>query len=259
MRTKPTQPSLTFEDRPDRFSFMRRALLCFVLTLTGFTAACSANSTPSANPKATALLAQVRAAIQRAGSVRFSDVTTIGTQSQTITGAFSATASTEELAGTSNSYVSVRVNGTQAWVKTNSVDSLTQVLGLPQATAPDYKDRWIALSSTDSAYATIVQTMTIATVVDVYLPTVTTAQIGAPLTIAGVATLALTATSKESSGLKTTSTMYVDATTKLPVLGTMVASQNKTAESKHCGFLDWGATISVEAPPGAVTLASILG
>ena len=237
---------------------MRRALLSLALALTGLTAACGSSAAKTEDKQAVALLAQVRTAIQTAGSVRFADVTTIGTQSQSISGAFSPTASTEELAGAQNTYVSVRARGDQAWVKTNSTDSLTQVLGISDTKAASYKDTWISLTSTDSAYANILQTMTVAQVVDLYLPTRATATMGTPKTIDGHATLALTASASESSGLKTTTTIYVDATTKLPILGTMSATQHSTSESKHCGFLDWGVPVGVEAPSGAVSLSSIL-
>lgn len=235
---------------------MRRnfAFLFFgVLGLLG--AACSSPSSPSADPAASRLLTQVQAAVQKATSVGFSDTTTVTNQSQTISGSFSADASTEELAGVNGTYVRVRVLGTRAWVQTNSTTSLTQVLGLSAAAAANALNTWIELSPTDGAYAQLLQSMTIAQTVDIYFPTRASVRLGATKTLNGIKVRTLTGSVSVASGPTATTSLIVDASTLLPLQGVLTAQQGKTKETKHCDYSAWGAPVSVEAPSGSVSLS----
>ena len=228
---------------------MRRFVPPLLLGALGIlSAACSsAPSSQSADPAAARLLGQVQAAVQKASSVTFSDITTVNNQSQTIAGSFSAVASTEDLAGAKGAYVRVRVLGTSVWVQTNSTSSLTQVLGLSESAASKAVDSWIQLSSTDGPYNQLLQSMTIAQTV------------GTTTTINGIKVRTLTGSVSASSGPTATTSLLVDATTLLPVRGVLNAHQGGARETKRCDYSAWGAKVAVEAPSSAAPLSSFTG
>ena len=240
---------------------MRRFVPPLLLGALGIlSAACSsAPSSQSADPAAARLLGQVQAAVQKASSVTFSDITTVNNQSQTIAGSFSAVASTEDLAGAKGAYVRVRVLGTSVWVQTNSTSSLTQALGLSESAASKAVDSWIQLSSTDGPYNQLLQSMTIAQTVDVYFPTRSSVHLGTTTTINGIKVRTLTGSVSASSGPTATTSLLVDATTLLPVRGVLNAHQGGARETKRCDYSAWGAKVAVEAPSSAAPLSSFTG
>jgi hypothetical protein len=239
---------------------VRRALLLLgLLGSAGALCACGSGSAgPSGSAAGRALLEQVRTAVAAAGSVRFADSTTVGGQTQTVVGAFSPTASTEELTGTGGTYVHVRQSGSRLWVQTNSTASLTQVLGLRPSAASRLRGTWITVGSNEAPYATIAQTLTIAQVLDLYLPARSTARLGPAKVLDGTGVLTLVGAPTAGGSTSATTALYVDATTKLPVVGTLRSAQGSVHESERCGFLGWGAPVEVTPPSDAVALSSLV-
>ena len=220
-------------------------------------AACSSGSAaPASNTEAVNLVAKAESAIQAQSTLHFVDKTTVGTQTQTVTGQFGPTASQEVLSVTGGSTIDVRLIDSTAYINTTSASTLEGVLGLTAAQAVPASGRWITLTKADLPYFQIIQALDIAQVVSIYLPSKSTAALGPESTIGGVRVIAVSGSVTTTSGPVSHSTLYLSTATSLPVKGTLTASQGSTHEAKTADFTSWGAPVDVALPAGSVPLAT---
>ena len=187
-----------------------------LLALPVLLSACS-----SSPPSATDLLNKAATQIGQAQSVSFSDVTHVGSSTETLSGSLSAAAAVESSYVGSTLQLEVRLVGTNLYLY--------------------------------SPVSTILQN---SLVVSIYMPGTNTAKALSSSKLAGKTVIPVTSFLTTSNGTQRT-TIYLDASTSLPAGGSIDVHTVTVAESKVAVFHDWNARVSVSAP-SAVTAFTAL-
>lgn len=217
----------------------------------------SSSSSASGTPEGKAQLIKTERAITKAGSVHYVDVTKIGSRSETLTGDIAQNAAQETLEVAGQTVLQVVSVGGVAYVNTTATSVLQSSLSLSSTQATALTGKWISLASSDAPYSSIVQSLTIAAALQVYLPKASAARLGPTKTIAGVTVVAITSTSAPSRGTTEWTSLSVDQSTALPITASLKASNGKTTETKVATFTKWGVQPIVLPPPGATPYSSI--
>jgi hypothetical protein len=233
-------------------------LASFVAVVAALAASCGANSSPSAGGgNAKDQLTKTERAIVRSGSVHFVDVTKIGARSETLTGDIGPTAASERLDVAGSTVLQVVASAGTVYLTTTASSVLQSSLGLTAAQASSLSGKWISLSQSDAPTSSVLQSLTIASALNVYLPKPTSAQLGASTKAGGVELLAIVAKTTPSKNTKESSVLYVSTATSLPATAVLQASQGSTTETKRAVFTKWGRPVTVTVPGTSVPYASL--
>ncbi len=219
-------------------------------------AACSSDSTPT-HAQALKVLTKSESAIEKQTSLRFVDVTRIKKQSETVNGQFGASSAEEVISTSNHNNLDIRLVDTTIYLKTNSTNFLMSSFSMTAAQAATAKNQWIMISSTDSTYSSIAQSLTITQAVGIYYPTKAKATLGNQVTINGVAASPLSGVTHPAKNATQTTTVNVAVSTSLPLTAKLTAEETgKPTETKEATFSKWGGAVSVVAPSSSTPLAT---
>jgi hypothetical protein len=233
------------------------------LRIAGFLAALTCPlalaSCSSSSPSAAQLLASTKTAVTNASAVHYVDVTTVNgtTNSESVSGSLSATQALATLVVNKTPTLQVVLAGTTLYLQTTSTAVLEKNLGLSAAQATSAVSKWISITPSDSAYNTVLSSISIASEVSGFYPDPAKATIGSTRTVHGISVTPLTSVTT-SSGTTQETTLFVDPKTSLPVGGTIVGTKGKVKEQKVGAFTRWNKSFTVTPPSGAVPLSSLL-
>jgi hypothetical protein len=208
------------------------------------------------------LLAQVDKAVQKAGSMTFSDRSTSGKVVETYSGAASGSAAAESLTSTGAAPLQVVLSGGTIYLRSGST-VLESALGLSATAATAEAGKWIALQTGDAPYESLAGQLTVASELNAYIPA-SHLRIGKVVTVAKQrvipvygypsASAANGATAGSAALFLSTKSPY------LPVAGSLVLAKAGADERKEVAvFTHWGKPFTVTVPTGAVPYASLAG
>ncbi|MEI8262491.1 MAG: hypothetical protein WCG59_01425 [Actinomycetes bacterium] len=242
---------------------IRPVLIASVASLGLLAASCSSggsSSTSSAGSSAAStLITKSQTAVQTAGSVHFVDVTKIGSKSESLIGDIGPSSAQEVLSVSGSEVLSVVLVSNTIYIKTSSASVLQSALSLSATTAAASVNKWISISSTDKAYSSIAQSLTVNAALSIYYPKSSAASILPSKTVAGVTVTPVTGSSTPSTKTTEQTTVYLNQKTSLPVTASLVAKSGSTTETKQAVFTKWGDPITITAPADSVTYASLAG
>ena len=242
---------------------IRPVLIASVASLGLLAASCSSggsSSTSSAGSSAAStLITKSQTAVQTAGSVHFVDVTKIGSKSESLIGDIGPSSAQEVLSVSGSEVLSVVLVSNTIYIKTSSASVLQSALSLSATTAAASVNKWISISSTDKAYSSIAQSLTVNAALSIYYPKSSAASILPSKTVAGVTVTPVTGSSTPSTKTTEQTTVYLNQKTSLPVTASLVAKSGSTTETKQAVFTKWGNPITITAPADSVTYASLAG
>ena len=189
------------------------------------------------------------------------DVTKIDSKSESLIGDIGPSSAQEVLSVSGSEVLSVVLVSNTIYIKTSSASVLQSALSLSATTAAASVNKWISISSTDKAYSSIAQSLTVNAALSIYYPKSSAASILPSKTVAGVTVTPVTGSSTPSTKTKTTvqTTVYLNQKTSLPVTASLVAKSGSTTETKQAVFTKWGNPITVTAPVDSVTYVSLAG
>jgi hypothetical protein len=224
-------------------------------------ASCSSggSTSNSGSSAASTLITTSQSAVQKAGSVHFVDITKISSKSETLTGDIGPTSAQEVLTVSGSQVLSVIFVSNTIYINTTSASVLQSALGLSATVAAANVGKWISISSTDKAYSSIAQSLTVNAALSIYYPKSSAASILPNKTVAGVTVTPITGSSTPATKTTEQTTIYLNQKTSLPVTASLVAKSGSTSETKQAVFSKWGEAVSVTAPTGSVTYASLAG
>ena len=232
------------------------------LVVVGLVAAsCSSGSSSgtSGSPAAASLLTTTQTAVQKAGSVSFVDVTTIGKRSETLTGKVGSVQAEEILTVAKSPLLQVRLIGTTVYIETSASSVLQSALGLTATQAAGAVNEWIELLPTDSPTASIAQSLTINAALNIYYPKSSSAVELPEKTIAGFTVIPLTSNSNPNKTTTETTTLFIQKSNNLPAAASLLAVSGKTTEKKEAVFKSWGQPVTVTAPANPVLFSTLKG
>ena len=231
----------------------RRPLLVALGLATSATlfAACSSSS-----PSASSLIQDSKSAVSNATALHYVDVTTIGSQSQSITGSVSATQADVTVVINKAPQLEVRLVGTTLYVTTTSASVLSGNLGLSATQAAQLTGKWISVSPGDAPYSKLLTAVSINSEVDPFYPSTSGAKVLPTKTIRGIETTPLQETTSSSSVAKD-STIFLNTKGLLPVGATVIAKSKTVTQTQEAVFQRWNQAFSVSAPTSATALSSI--
>jgi len=208
------------------------------------------------------LLNQAVSAANKAGSMSFDDHTTSGKLTQTLTGAISAPTAAESLTTTGEPDLQVMLVGTTIYVQAGA-SVLESTLGLPAAASTANAGKWISVQSGDSAFSQLSGQLTLSSELNNYVPT-TALRRGKATAVAGHRVIPITgrpASSSSNKGESVSVALYVSPKAPyLPIGGSLVSAKKGTAGVKEVAvFSNWGKTVVLTAPTGAVPFSSLVG
>ena len=242
---------------------IRPVLIASVASLGLLAASCSSggsSSTSSAGSSAAStLITKSQTAVQTAGSVHFVDVTKIGSKSESLIGDIGPSSAQEVLSVSGSEVLSVVLVSNTIYIKISSASVLQSALSLSATTAAASVNKWISISSTDKAYSSIAQSLTVNAALSIYYPKSSAASILPSKTVAGVTVTPVTGSSTPSTKTTEQTTVYLNQKTSLPVTASLVAKSGSTTETKQAVFTKWGDPITITAPADSVTYASLAG
>ena len=242
---------------------IRPLLIASVASLGLLAASCSSGSSSSTSSAgssaASTLITKSQTAVQTAGSVHFVDVTKIGSKSESLVGDIGPSSAQEVLSVSGSEVLSVVLVSNTLYIKTSSASVLQSALTLSATTAAASVNKWISISSSDKAYSSIAQSLTVNAALSIYYPKSSAASILPSKTVAGVTVTPVTGSSTPSTKTTEQTTVYLNQKTSLPVTASLVAKSGSTTETKQAVFTKWGDPITVTAPADSVTYASLAG
>ena len=187
------------------------------------------------------------------------DVTKIGSKSESLVGDIGPSSAQEVLSVSGSEVLSVVLVSNTLYIKTSSASVLQSALTLSATTAAASVNKWISISSSDKAYSSIAQSLTVNAALSIYYPKSSAASILPSKTVAGVTVTPVTGSSTPSTKTTEQTTVYLNQKTSLPVTASLVAKSGSTTETKQAVFTKWGDPITITAPADSVTYASLAG
>jgi hypothetical protein len=236
---------------------IRPRLLAPLVAIGLIAAGCSSSSSSSAD--AAKLITKTQKAVQKASSVHFVDVTRVGKGTETLTGDIASSEAQEVLVVNSQVALQVRLVSGTVYLQTSATNVLQNSLGMTADEATASTGKWISLGSSDAPTSGIISSLSINQALGIYYPKSSAATILPTKTIAKVTVIPITSNSTPATKTTESTTLYVNAANSLPAAATLTAKQGSTTEIKQAAFNHWGEPISVTAPTGAVSYASIVG
>ena len=203
------------------------------------------------------ILDAASSAATSAGSTHYTLTETAGTQTQTITGDASSTDGRQSIT-TGSVHVQVVLVGGTAYVQ-GDPGGLGAALGFPANVAKTYADKWIAVGSGDSPYASIVQAVTLSGTISELRPTGHLSLAGSAI-VGGRSALGVKGglPGQIPSGVRGSTTLYVAASRPtLPLKYTAQASRGSQNVVDEGTFTDWGRPLHLSVPSGSVAFSSI--
>jgi hypothetical protein len=234
-------------------SLLRPLLACALAATPIALAGCSSSPTLSSSQ----LLTRLQNAVEQSSSVHYSDTVVVNKQTQTATGSISATRAQVILAFQQQPILTTRLVGTTIYFWSTSSNILENDLGVSASVAAANLGRWIELTPKDAPFNQIIGSMSINSEVSAFIPNAKRPiKVGAERTLQGVKVIPLaqnTSTSKVGSDL----TLFISASTDLPVAGTIVAATKTSTEHKQGVFVEWNKPVTVQAPATSVAFSSL--
>jgi hypothetical protein len=215
--------------------------------------------TGASSLSATTLLNRSLDAAAGAGSVEFVDRSTSGKVTQQLSGAISAPAASETITGNGMPFAVELIDGV-VYVQ-GSANVLETALKLSPTQANPVSGKWISVTSTDSAFSNLTGELTITQSLNEFTPTGPHVHIESTKRINGHTVIPIVGTPKStvSRGAKGSVALLVSSRSPhLPVGGSLVLAKGKNRLNEVAVFKNWGATVSLIAPTGAVPITSIV-
>jgi len=227
----------------------------------GLIATSGSSPSTSISPVARRLARSALAATIQRGSFHYvSEFTSQGQTQRTVGDAGPSSGKQVITIGTDT--FTVLVIGTACYFQGNERQIVEQ-LGLPIAVAAAHSGQWISLAPGDAPYASVYVAVTTRSALDTNVVFAPHQQLG-PSTRAGYPVLGITGpmTNETVEGqtqrAQGTADLYVTTSRPhLPVLYTENGKIDKVASKLAMTFSKWGEAVSVSAPSGAVSYASL--
>jgi hypothetical protein len=200
------------------------------------------------------------AVAERSGSVRFVDKSTSGTSTQTVNGAISAPSAEEIVSGTSPTF-SVELIGTTVYVN-GAASSIQNALGITAAQAAPVANKWIAVASTDAPFSQLTQALTLISELDEFTPTGNNVHLGKMRRLGTHKVIPIIGAppSNTTKGVTGGAALFVSASSPhYPLGGTLVLVHGGKKLNEVAAFSNWGSTVHLTPPSGAVPFQSVLG
>lgn len=197
-------------------------------------------------------------AAKHAGTVHYVLVSRRGRTTETITGD-AGLSSGRQIVTTSSGTVEAMLVDATAYVKGDAT-GLESVLGLTSAVAGKYKDAWISLSRDDEPYLAVVDAVELDHVLAQVTPSGSLVLLQpARLTRGNERTVGVKGgLPSPVQGASGSSTLYVSTSSpSVPVRFTGTAGTGSKAVHDEATFSQWGHTIDLSAPSGAVSYQSL--
>lgn len=204
------------------------------------------------------LLEEALDAGQTAGSLSFVSRTTSGKATEVIQGAVSAPAASETVTGLGTPF-EVELIGHTVY-EHGGLSVLENSLQLTATEAKGLVGKWVSVPSTDSAFTSVVSSLTITSVLNSFiaandLKKERKRKVGGQFVIPLVGQ----ATAKADDGAKGSAALFVEAKKPhLPVGGSVVVAKGHHETREVAIFKNWGVTVKLTPPTGATTVVSVL-
>jgi hypothetical protein len=243
--------------RPTSRRFLT-ALAAIVLT----TLAAAPAGASSPHLSATQLIKDGLGAAKKSGTMSFSDKSTSGKVTQMLVGVVSPSGGVESLTQSSQAVLQLEMVTGTLYVRTSS-EVLQNGLELPAAVSTANAGKWISLQSTDGPFASLAGQLTLAAELETFVPTShlrvdkevkVAGHLTVPVSGSPAASVANGATSGSAAILLSAKAPY------LPVGGSLILSKKGSPNLNDVAvFGNWGKSIKLTAPAGAVPYSSIAG
>jgi hypothetical protein len=201
-------------------------------------------------------------AAKKSGAMSFSDKSTSGKVTQMLVGVVSPSGGVESLTQSSQPVLQLQLVAGTLYVRTSS-EVLESGLQLSAAVATANAGKWISLQSTDGPFASLAGQLTLAAEIETFVPTSNLhrdkeVKVGGHLTIpvsgSPAPSVANGATAGSAAILLSSKAPY------LPVGGSLILSKKGSPNLNDIAvFGNWGKSIALTAPSGAVAYASLSG
>lgn len=191
------------------------------------------------------------------GSVKFIDTTTTSRGQQILSGQISAKSASEtSIIGTTT--LIVQLIGDVVYVH-GRANNLKSALELDTKEIAAVATRWVAVPSTDSAFASLTSSLQLTKELNLYIPSSGLHLLKARK-LKGVKVIPLTGkpTMEIATRQNGSVTLFISAKTHLPVGGTLVAQRGSKVLREVAAFSDWGKPVTIAPPSGAVTIITVL-
>ncbi len=228
-----------------------------LLAVAGLLAACGGPGLGALSGKTpTQILSTSIDAAEKQAGVHYELHATTGSSTQSISGDAGVSEGEQEVE-TGNDVVQVELIGGTAYVQANSGG--LQYLGLSSSVASTYAEKWISVSSSDSLYQPITEAVTLSGIFGQLKPT-GTLRTGQPVTVDGHRVVAVIGNlpGQVASGVTGAAEFYVSLTSPNLPLAFYGEAKNKSSKVTDVGaFADWGESLALVAPSGAVPYSSL--
>jgi len=234
---------------------VRRKIVVLLGAITVSVSACAstrANSLQGKDPDS--ILSQsLRTAVKFAG-VHYVLRTTNGGQSQMVTGDAGTTIGAQSTVVGSDETV-VEMVGTTAFLRGNA-GGLQNIIGWASGPASRYAGTWISLRPTDSLYQTVVQGVTLSTLLAQLSPVSPLIE-SSPGTVAGQQVVGVRGDLRSSPGQGEATFWVATSPPNVPVGIDAQATGKNTTVTEVGVFTKWGERFRLRAPSGAVPFSSL--
>jgi hypothetical protein len=263
---QPTPASTAILDPEPRGTKRRRLPLALAATALLATAAACGNSGPSegalAGKTATAITGLSVRAFHKQKSVQFVTKSIIGATTTIETGATSVSGKAAETV-TANGHPTLQAILVDhiAYVRATTA-LLENAFGLSSSTATAYSGKWISMQSGDSAYQSVVNSLSPTQSIVQFVPESPALRVAGATTVGGKGAVAVagSSTGRLQAGDKATVTLFVStASPYLPISATVIVknASGKTAERLASVYGKWNEPVNPVAPKGATPFSTL--
>jgi hypothetical protein len=235
-----------------------RVLVVLLVTASSVIASAVDASARSLTPTAHELLAAALQASQAAGSLNFVAKTTSGKTTEVVQGAVSAPTASETVTGLGTPF-EVELIGHEVYVRGDQA-VLEHSLQLTATEAAGLVGKWVSVQSTDSAFTSLVSSLTITSVLNSFIASHNLRK-EKKTKVGGRSVIPLVgqATTGASHGAKGSAALLISAKKPhLPVGGSVVVAKGRHETREIAVFKDWGVTVKLMPPTDATTVVSVL-
>jgi hypothetical protein len=240
---------------------MRSLSRVFAVVLVAITSMAVSQASASAHsftPTAHELLEEALQASQTAGSLSFVARTTSGKATEVVQGVVSAPAASETVTGLGTPF-EIELIGHEVYVH-GGVTVLEHSLQLTASQATPLVGKWVSVPPADSAFTSLVSALTITAVLNSFIAA-NDLRKDKKTTVGGKSVIPLLglATQRTGHGAKGSATLLVSARKPhLPLGGTILVTRGTHRTREVAVFKDWGATVKLTPPSGAITVLTVL-
>jgi hypothetical protein len=233
---------------------LRVVSLCAMLSI-GVAACSSGPSLGALSGKSAASALQLALRNARAAATVHFSIQTKGAVQQDSVGVAGPTAG-ETVITNSGGVDRILVTGDSGYIESDA-PGLVATMGLTAASAQANANRWIAVSSADSTFPQLAESVSFASTLDEFTPGGTLSM--AVTTIDGhtVGMIEGTGTAAEAVQSYDVEMAVTTTTPVLPIAGAVRISANGKTVTQTAVFGQWGAPVTVKPPTGAVQLSEI--